>query len=216
MSAGSIPLMEFASLLPDPDGSDEERCRAVLRLILAGASGTRVEPDATTCPNCGVLVGSTKSPYCGERCREVSSFVRQFRAGLAKGVLRDPEKQLAMGQVLWHLIGGGRPLRLTLVPEKAVLRVLERERHVCQVCGGAATTVDHIATGCNRPINLRAVCEACMVARPCGSEENLAKPGAQELLAEISARVTSAEPLRICDDQETWDWREYLRQRAHR
>lgn len=61
----------------------------------------------------------------------------------------------------------GRPWR------RARDLVLQRDGHLCQLrlpgCLGVATTADHIRTvrdgGTNDPVNLRASCAACNVAR---------------------------------------------------
>lgn len=140
--------------------------------------------------------------------------MRQFRAGLAKGWLLDREKQIAMGQVLWFLLGGGRPLRQSLIPDRAKQRVIERAGGACEVCGKVATTVDHIATGCNRPINLRAVCEACCRARPFGEPAVLESLETQSLLSELAERIAAPMAIRCSDDAETWDWRAYLKARS--
>jgi 5-methylcytosine-specific restriction endonuclease McrA len=44
-------------------------------------------------------------------------------------------------------------------------RILARDRWICRICGGKATTADHItpiaAGGSNDPANLRAACDDC-------------------------------------------------------
>jgi hypothetical protein len=88
-----------------------------------------------------------RTPYCSEGCRDESAFVRQMRSALADGTILDAGKQSAMGQVLWRLIGGGRPYRRGLLTKRAVERVIEREGGRCQVCDGPATTIDHAGSG---------------------------------------------------------------------
>ncbi|WP_265101640.1 hypothetical protein [Fimbriimonas ginsengisoli] len=34
-------------------------------------------------------------------------------------------------------------------------------------------------------------------------------------LDELAERVASPQPIRVCDDAETWDWRAYLTRRNH-
>ena len=194
----------------------EQQARSVLRHVLrpitTGAEDALDLPaaDAKTCPNCGVRTGSTRTPYCSAECREIAGFVRQIRAGLADGSILDPDKQIAFGQVLWTILGGGRPLRRHLIPEKVQFQILQKAGGKCALCGAPAVVVDHIRTGCNRPINLRAVCEACDATKPFGDEAILSRPEVVEMLDELSTRIGSLIPLRCCDDAATWEWRNYL------
>lgn len=194
----------------------ELRARATLRLVLlmpeVTVAAAKLE-SPLQCPNCGVPAPSTKSPYCSAHCRELASFVRQLRAGLNLGWIELSDKQVALGQNLWYLLGGGRPLRQGLVPPKAVERVHARTEGRCEGCGGEASTVDHPRSACNRTINLRAVCETCSTDRPFGSEEVLGSPNAKKTLNELRSRVHSPNAVLECDDAESWDWRAFLDQR---
>ncbi len=218
-------IRQLAASLPDQrdvfgSGDIELQARAVLQFVIKPNSttipmqGLAVNmPDALTCPNCDVKREKPRSPYCGEHCREMAGFVRQFRSGIALGWIHEPEKQVALGQVLWHVLGGGRPLRVQIAPARARETALKRENGTCQSCGGPATTVDHIGSGCNRPINLRAVCETCCTDRAFGDPHVAEREGFHPMVSEISTRISSPVPLRCCDDAETWDWREFLKSR---
>jgi hypothetical protein len=151
-----------------------------------------------------------RSPYCSESCREIAGFVRQFRTGLQLGWILEHDKQVALGQVLWHALGGGRPLRVAISPPKAIEKAIKRDQGLCQVCGEPATTVDHVGSGCNRPSNLRAVCAVCCTDRAFGDPAVTGRPAFASLTQEIGQRVTSEIPLLDCDDGENWDWRAYL------
>ncbi len=142
--------------------------------------------------------------------------MRQFRAGLVEETVFDEQRQAALGQVLWHALGGGYPGRNALVPEKARARVFERTGERCEACGAPATTFDHIGSACNRPINLRPMCEDCAETKPFGDPTFLAQPEVVEKLRRIAARIGSPAPLRCCDNAESWDWRAYLSQRNGR
>ena len=219
------PILRLKSELPvlpvdSSTTSIEDQARAVLACVVdpiiekqLGVENAAVV-DPTTCPNCGFPVQSTRTPYCSEPCREMAGFVRQFRTGLKLGWILEAEKQVALGQVLWHVLGGGRPLRQQIAPLRARQTALKREEERCQVCGSAATTVDHIGSGCNRPINLRAVCEECCQDHPFGDPRILVQPEVKQTVLEIARRIGSPEPIRCCDDAESWDWRSYLRQRC--
>ena len=106
------------------------------------------------------------------------------------------------------------PLRQSLAPQRSIDAVLKREGGRCQECGALATTIDHITTGCNRPINLRAVCDNCCKDHPFGDPAVLEKPEFDELLAELVTRIGAPSPLQCCDDVEGWDWRAYLKERS--
>lgn len=185
--------------------------RATLRLVLGTPSShPALKEDATGCPNCGGPNASTKSPYCGAECREIAGFVRQVRSGLRERTLLDPDRQIALGQILWRVLGGGLPLRNSLIEPKALARLFAKHEGKCADCGLPATTVDHIGSHCNRTSNLRPVCADCAQTKPFGSPEVLKRLEVQTLLAELTARIVSPAPLRVCDDAETWDWRAYV------
>jgi hypothetical protein len=201
------------------DGSSEgpagdAAARAILLLLERGTIELgELAPDATLCPACGTPCASIRSPYCGEDCRERSGFVRQLRQGLESGALADRERQSVLGQILWRLLGGGNPLRIAMVPERALAKVYARTGGLCELCRAPATAIDHIATACNRPINLRPVCAACATTRPLGDPDLLERADSQALLDELATRIHAVSPLRACDDAATWDWRTYVNAR---
>lgn len=124
------------------------QARRTLRHLLEpalGRGGQAVEPgEPLLCPNCGATATSLTSPYCSQLCREKAAFVRQFRAGLESGVAFEDERQANFGQNLWHLLGGGFPRRVALIPPKALAKITARR---CEVCGAEAVTVDHTGSG---------------------------------------------------------------------
>lgn len=181
---------------------------------LADKPPTPVEPQPATCPNCDAPCSSTRSPYCGDECRETAGFVRQVRAGIGDGSILAKDRQVALGQVLWHVLGGGRPLRRSIAPARSLKVALAREGGRCQACGASATTIDHIGSGCNRPINLRAVCDDCCLDRPFGEPLVTSRPGYAALFDSLALRIGSPGPLRCCDDAGSWDWRSYVRARS--
>jgi len=134
-----------------PDGGDmEDQARAALRPLLLRAIE---EPDVTAirtiageCPNCGRPSQSLRTPYCSDSCKSISAFVRQFRVALND---RGPtDERLAMfGQTFWFLIGGGRPLRVSIAPSSAIKQVFKRTDGKCEGCGAVATTVDNVGSG---------------------------------------------------------------------
>ena len=105
------------------------------------------ETNARTCPNCGSPETGERSPYCTDACRAESAFVRQLRSVLANGSVFDEVRQIAFGEKLWHLLGGGYPRRQKLAFERTLATVFKRENGKCQMCGAPATTVDHLGSG---------------------------------------------------------------------
>lgn len=210
---GFIPPREGIERLPVRD-----QARAVLSFVFERyplSEYPTPDPECPeTCPSCGQPSNGTRSPYCGVACREEAGFVRQVRSGLVDGWLEDEEKQVALGQVLWHLLGGGRPFRQSIIPESSRKRALARSEGRCAACGAPATAFDHLGSGCNRDINLRAVCEACAETRPFGAPSLLARPEIQNQLQHLAERIGADPALRGCDDAATWDWRDYLAKRV--
>lgn len=149
-------LKELSAEFPPSDlvGSNEAielQTRAVLALLLDAAPKSFEESELTTnpqqCPNCDSEVDNSRSPYCSDECRETAAFVRQFRNAVNEAAFVNPDKQAALGQKLWFVLGGGYPCRDALVPDKVRLKVLEREGNKCQQCGAKATTIDHSGSG---------------------------------------------------------------------
>lgn len=203
---------------PSKDLSITDGARSMLALVLRPES-QRVSDesshpaDPTRCPNCDRLVESVKSPYCGGECREIAGFVRQVRSGVLDESLLVPDRQIALGQILWQILGGGLPLRNSLIEPKALARLMTKYEGRCTACGAAATTVDHIGSFCNRTSNLRPMCDACARTRPFGAPEVLARPAVEALRAELARRIGTPLPVRCCDDATSWDWRAYIKRR---
>ncbi|HVT14101.1 MAG TPA: hypothetical protein VHE55_17700 [Fimbriimonadaceae bacterium] len=146
--AAQIPPSSEAAAGEDWD----RRSRAVLSYLVelapsfAPADFEAIPADPATCPNCGEPVPVSRSPYCGDCCKEEAALVRQFRNAVATGAIADEERQAALGQKLWHLLGGGYPRRVALIPPKGIARVIARDGK-CMHCGAPATTVDNIGSG---------------------------------------------------------------------
>lgn len=146
LSVHAMTIENLRSELAQTEGQDQDTlARKVLRLVLEAGSGEETQTfSANSCPNCGRAATSARSPYCSDFCREESAFVRQFRSALASDAIADPERQAALGQKLWHLVGGGYPRRIALITPKAMAKVLQRG---CELCGAPAVTVDNIGSG---------------------------------------------------------------------
>jgi hypothetical protein len=214
----AVSLTQLKAEIPDFNGPApalEDRARGVLHLLLdGGESGTRTASDgAGTCPNCDGAAESLSSPYCCEACRERAAFVRQFRAALNSGAILAPDKQIAFGQKLWWILGGGLPFRESLIPESAKRQVARRCDGKCEMCGAPMTAVENFGSGCNRPLHLRAVCPGCSMTKPFGDPAFTQSPLVVDLLIDFRGRIFASKPVRACDDPEAWDWRAFLAQR---
>lgn len=209
-----LPLAE------DPDLGIEDQARSVLRLLLGheGALANLSSPEGPEgCPNCGAPVESLTSPYCSEACRDTAAFVRQFRAALAQSTIHTVEKQVVFGQRLWWLLGGGLPLRETLIPESAKRQVSRRADGKCETCGAPMTGVENIGSGCNRPLHLRAVCDDCGHTRSFTDVTFRQRPDVLDRSRQLAHRILANPPIRRCDDPDVWDWRAFLAaRRAYR
>ncbi len=126
------------------------QARAVLGYVLESVEVTSKRPQSvvpSTCPNCNSPTLNPRSPYCSEYCKDMAAFVRQFRSAVADGMIFDPERQLALGQKLWRIAGGGYPFRLTLALPSALKQVNKRTGGLCEICGNPAATYDHLGSG---------------------------------------------------------------------
>jgi hypothetical protein len=54
---------------------------------------------------------------------------------------------MMFGQTFWFLVGGGRPLRVSIAPASAIKQVFKRSENKCETCGAAATTIDNVGSG---------------------------------------------------------------------
>ena len=64
-----------------------------------------------------------------------------------EGTIVDEDRQIALGEKLWHVLGGGYPRRQSLILPKSLEKVIRRAQGHCESCGAVATTVDHIGSG---------------------------------------------------------------------
>lgn len=146
-------FQSLAGTLPSGQSDNVDvQARLALHLlvdpILTGVPDhSPIKPDPSTCPNCGEPCASPKSPYCSNYCREASALVRQFRSSVGNGALLGEERQIAMGEKLWKLLGGLYPRRQAMAPPRSLKTVFQRQEGKCEVCGAPATTVDNVGSG---------------------------------------------------------------------
>ena len=129
---------------------DGARC-ALLHLVRRAGAVTRFPPPMSAkpnlCPNCASDASGVRSPYCSDQCRCEAAFVRQYRSCLESGAILNADRQIALGENLWQLLGGLYPRRQGMVLERVLKRVMKRVHGRCEKCGAPATTVDHIGSG---------------------------------------------------------------------
>ena len=143
-------LTDQISRIAEPEESLELRARRVLQLIAESPSQPIAQPSVygpELCPNCGTATASRTSPYCSAGCKDKAAFVRQFRAALSTEAVFEPEKQLALGQKLWALLGGGLPYRESLIPNSALKQVRKRSEGRCEICGEPAERIENFGSG---------------------------------------------------------------------
>jgi hypothetical protein len=215
-------MVQLRAVLPDPSEATpdlEHQARSVLHLLLDRMEEFAQAPapldDAFLCPNCGAPAENLAGPYCSEACRDQAAFVRQFRAALDSGSILTPEKQLVFGERLWWLLGGGLPLRESRIPESAKRQVSRRSDGKCETCGAPMTSVENIGSGCNRPLHLRAVCAGCSRTKSYGDLGFGNRPQVVGLLINFGKRIGATNPMRLCDDPDTWDWRGFMARRRN-
>lgn len=213
-------LRRLLGELPATGSSEDadEQTRAVLvpvvrRAVELEQTSPSIPPDPTTCPNCGVPCDFKRTPYCGDSCREVAAFVRQFRTSLENGVIFERDRQVGMGQALWNAQGGGFPRRQRMVKPKEVAKAIEKGGGVCSVCGAPATEVDHWGSACNRTSNLVPVCSLHNRARGFGDPNFDLGEEVERFYDDVAMRLLAPIAIRCCDDAEAWDWRAYLNER---
>jgi hypothetical protein len=157
------------------------------------------------CSSCGERLDSSTKRYCSDLCRDEASLVRYARKARAQARLQHPDVVLGLRRKFASVHGGGYPVKERYVTSAVRSEVLSRHGGLCEFCRTApATEVDHIDGSSSEPSNLRGLCSSCHGERTEGSySEPTAAHAAQD--SRLWARILSPEPMRACDDHETWD-----------
>lgn len=130
----------------------DEQARGAFQMLVEAASEVSDIPSQSSfepaqCPNCGAGTSNSRSPYCSDECRCEAAFVRQTRSALLDDAIESKDRQIALGENFWRLVGGGFPRRQGTVLPRVLKRVFQRADGKCEVCGRPATTVDHVGSG---------------------------------------------------------------------
>jgi hypothetical protein len=160
------------------------------------------------CVNCDEPAERT---FCSELCQQEATAVRYLRRILADSRIDKPDVQEALGVRLLMLAGGGYPTEQRHLSPGVRAKILERDSHICQVCGRPATQVDHIRGNSSEPSNLQSLCGPCNMTKAMAEAREVTTESNPEAFARIEAqfdrlaeRIASEPHQRLCDDEAVW------------
>jgi hypothetical protein len=166
-----------------------------------------------SCVNCDgeMSVGQAMNGdlFCSKLCQYTAETIRYARRSIKNGNYnRDPLVRETIDIRIGAFISNEsrypyEERKLTPAQREAIFI---RDEHVCQLCGGKATEIDHINGSSSDPSNLRAVCKPCNMGR---LELVPASPEQARIIRVVWERINSPEPMRECDDDVVWPnvWR---------
>jgi len=167
------------------------------------------------CLNCDGLMPPQTRPgtlFCSEICKQRADTVRYARRVYRDGRIKDPLVAEALRtKMAFAVTDGGYPSMLRDLDAETRNEVIERDASRCVLCGQPGNEIDHIAGNSSKLDNLQLLCHDCHTAK---TQENFRpiEPGseADRIWSELMARINSPEPLRECDDEESWPsrWRQ--------
>ncbi|MGO9333029.1 MAG: HNH endonuclease, partial [Acidimicrobiales bacterium] len=180
-----------------------------------------------TCANCDSPDVTAQSPlFCSPRCLQAAQLVRYVRACRRDGRDQRPDVMEAIHMKRAMILGGGYPEERRQLPPETRAEVFRRADGRCENCGrsldfehstgdqDAVPTIQHVQGNSNDLSNLKAFCWRCNLT---DAETRLVPvaPGSPEAImaADLTARWSSPEPLRLCDDDQRWKsiWRHLAR-----
>jgi 5-methylcytosine-specific restriction endonuclease McrA len=183
---------------------------AALEAHIAPASSQFTEG---CCANCDAPV--LAQLFCSEACRQTADLIRYTRRCRRDGRWERPDVQEAIQIKIAFVLGGGYPEQARTVPPRIRDQVFSRAEGLCQECcrvldfaahqTDAQATIHHVNGSSNDLNNLRALCRRCNLADVQTKLEPVeAGSLAQKLAIQIEARLSAAEPTRLCDDEVGW------------
>jgi 5-methylcytosine-specific restriction endonuclease McrA len=163
------------------------------------------------CANCDTEIIDRAAVFCDRFCAEVASTVRYARGTIRDGRIANSDVQEALEAKLLMLTGGGYPKeqrRLTQAERRAIF---ERDNSKCQICGAAATEIDHVRGNSDDFSNLRAVCGQCNRRAAFANARIITRKDnpkewrrLQQLYNDVALRIGATQPIRLCDDPTHW------------
>ncbi len=145
--------------------------------------------------------------------------MRYARAATRDGRAVQPDVWEAIQIKLGFALAGGYPEKERRLFREEREAIFERDGWRCRLCGGPATQIDHLGSvpdgEANHPDNLQAICEPCHRSKTLASFKPVTDPEQQAKADELWERVQADQPLRICDDEKTWEsrWKQLLCER---
>lgn len=165
--------------------------------------------DFGSCQNCDTVLTPEQARrgvlYCKPVCSQIAATIRYARATLRDGRYeRDPEVSRAIDIRIAMALSGGYPTKERTLPSALREEIFTRDKYTCKLCGAVATEIDHIRGSSSDSSNLQALCKPCNMKK---AEANFrpATPEEEQQAKRIWERINMEQPLRICDDDETWN-----------
>ena len=181
----------------------------------------KVASSGPLCFNCDVVMDKPDL-FCGELCTQEASFVRYVRNVRQQGRDRDEDIEYVIRVRMAHILNGGYPEKEREIPPAVRQQVITRANGMCEArgCGKPGTDIDHIRGNSCDLSNLQYLCKECHAKKTAAALKKLTPdhPRYDEFMVKITAlrrRYTANEPLRRCDDHETWSkaWSVYKQER---
>lgn len=163
------------------------------------------------CLNCDeeIPLPTTAKLYCSVGCSQEAELIRYVRRSAKDGRINQPDVVEAIQIRLAHIMAGGYQKNARVIPPDVRSAVFDRDRGRCRLCGMPGEEIDHIEGDSAQIDNLQLLCDRCHNEKTCASIISV-RPG-EEGYEAVSARhaafwrrVEANQPLRICDDEESW------------
>jgi len=173
------------------------------------------------CFNCDAAMDKPDL-FCGELCTQEASFVRYVRNVRQQGRDKDEDIEYVIRVRMAHILNGGYPEKEREIPPAVREQVIARATGMCEArgCGKPGTDIDHIRGNSCALTNLQYLCKECHAKKTAAALKKLTPdhPRYDEFMVKITTlrrRYTASEPLRPCDDHETWSkaWNMYKQER---
>lgn len=174
------------------------------------------------CLHCGDEMPPFVKPrlYCSLACEQEAELVRYVRRCILDRRIEQPDVQLAVQTRLAHIMVGGYDKKSRNVSRETQIKVLQKSKGKCEVCGKEGHDIDHIDGPSGDLSNLQFLCKDCHNQKTQLSIVAV-EPGTEQY-EYIKARterfwryVEAEKPERVCHDQDNWNsvWRQYQKER---